>query len=66
MLLRGVEYDKRLREFSPHTIKIISDIAKLDKEIYLQGQDIVSNNDYTEQQVVEKLLELKNKHLKHT
>ena len=60
MLLRGAEYDKRLREFSPSTIKIISDIAKMPKEIYLQGQDIVSNSEYTEKQVVEKLLELKN------
>ena len=60
MLLRGAEYDKRLRGFSPSTIKIISDIAKMPKEIYLQGQDIVSNSEYTEKQVVEKLLELKN------
>lgn len=60
MRLRGEEYSKRLQQFSDDTIRLISDINNgNNREIAIKMSDITTDSELTEEQVVEKLLELK-------
>ena len=59
MRLKGEEYSKRLQEFSDSTIKLISEMMCFSKDIYQKCRDITTDSELTEEQVVEKLQELK-------
>lgn len=60
MRLRGEEYSKRLQQFSDDTIRLISDINNgNNREIAIKMSDITTDSELTEEQVVEKILELK-------
>ena len=60
MRLRGEEYSKRLQPYSDDTIRLISVINNgNNKEIAIKMSDITTDSELTEEQVVEKILELK-------
>ena len=60
MILSGADYSKRLRGFSYETTCLISDINNgCSAEGQLKKTDIIANSELTEEQVVEKLLEIK-------
>jgi hypothetical protein len=58
MKLSGEAYDKRLREFSDDTIRLIMQAHGLDKESVFAASEIASESDLTEEQVAEQLREL--------
>ena len=59
MRLKGEEYSKRLEEYSDSTIKLISEMMCCTEDIYQSCRDITTDSELTEEQVAEKLLELK-------
>ena len=58
MRLSGEEYGKRLRGYSDDTIRLISRAHAFDREDYYAAQDITTNPELTEEQVVERIKEL--------
>ena len=59
MRLKGEEYSKRLREYSDDTIRLISDIYNGgSKEAVLKANDITTDSELDEKQVVERLRKL--------
>ena len=63
MRLKGEEYSKRLQKFSDSAIKLISEMMCCTEDIYQSCRDITTDSELTEEQVVEKLLELKASYL---
>ena len=59
--MNGEEFSKRIETFTDTTIELIMDMTGTSKEMARKTLDIVSNPKLTEEQVVEKLLEFKNK-----
>lgn len=59
MRLKGEEYSKRLEEYSDETIRLIMDIDCISREVSMEVSRITTDSELTEEQVVEKLLELK-------
>ena len=59
MRLKGEEYSKRLEEYSDETIRLIMDIDCIIREVSMEVSRITTDSELTEEQVVEKLLELK-------
>ena len=58
MELSAVEYRKRLQGYSYDTTRLIMECHSLDLEDYCKAQDITSDSELNEEQVVEKLKEL--------
>ena len=61
MRTNATELRQRLQAYSYSTLKIISDIMAMSKDKILIMIDITTDKGLTEEQVAEKLLELKNK-----
>jgi hypothetical protein len=59
MMLEGEEYSRRLAEFSDSTMQLIMDIDSISKENACKCDEITSNSELTEEQVVAELLKLK-------
>ena len=59
MRLQGEEYSRRLETFSDSTLQLMSDINSMSKEKALKQTEITANSDYSEEEVVKLLLELK-------
>ena len=59
MFLNAEEYEQRLEKYSDSTIRLIMEMNNLDEEIALKKLEITTDSELTEEQVVEKLLELK-------
>ena len=55
MRLKGEEYSRRLKAYSDDTIRLLSEIMCLPKELYYRGRDITTNSELNEEQVVEAL-----------
>ena len=62
MRLVGEEYSERLRLFSSFTLVLISGIGAISREVSDKMLDITTNSELSEEQVIEKLLELKSIH----
>ena len=58
MRLSGDAYSKRLESFSNFTLVLISGVHGMSKEINSKSLDITTNSELTEEQVIERLLEL--------
>ena len=58
MRLHGKEYGRRLQGFSHFTLVLISTIHGMSREMVYKSHDITTDSDLTEEQVIEKLLEL--------
>ena len=59
MFLNAEEYEQRLEEYSDSTIRLIMEMNNLDEETALKKLEITTDSELTEEQVAEKLLELK-------
>ena len=59
MRLSGEAYSQRLETFSDSTIQLIMDIDSTGREKALKTTEITANPDYSEEEVVKLLLELK-------
>jgi len=59
MRLSGEAYSQRLETFSDSTIQLIMDIGGISKEKAKESIKIMTNSDYSEEEVVKLLLELK-------
>lgn len=59
MRLQGEEYSRRLETFSDSTLQLIMDIDSTGRENALKTTEITANSDYSEEEVVKLLLELK-------
>lgn len=60
MRLSGDAYSKRLQSFSHFTAVLITMVDSMDRESVYKGLDITTDSELTEEQVIEKLLELIN------
>jgi hypothetical protein len=60
MLLSGEAYSRRLEEFSDSTLQLMADICGMSKEKALKMSEITTNSEYSEEEVVRLLTELKN------
>ena len=60
MRLSGDAYSKRLESFSPFTLVLITAVDSMSRECVYKGLDITTDSNLTEEQVIEKLLELIN------
>ena len=58
MRLHGEEYSRRLEKFSNYTLVLMSTIQMKSREMNYKSHDITTDSDLTEEQVIEKLLEL--------
>lgn len=64
MRLNSTEYRKRLRQYSPDTIRLISDINNgHSREAAIKMSEITTNSELSEAEVVRQLTELKKMHL---
>lgn len=59
MRLEGEAYSERLESFSDSTLELIADLMGYTMKIHIQMSDITTNSELSEEEVVEKLLELK-------
>ena len=59
MRLKEAEYAKRLAGYSRSTLELMSELNTYDRETALKKTDITTDSELTEEQVVEKLVELK-------
>ncbi|MBO5206887.1 MAG: hypothetical protein J6C09_04810 [Clostridia bacterium] len=59
MRLNGEAYSRRLQEYSNATLQLSLEIDGISKEAALKCSDIMTDSELTEEQVVEKLLEIK-------
>ena len=60
MRLSGDAYSKRLKSFSHFTLVLIAMVDGMSREVVYKGHDITTDSELTEEQVIEKLLELIN------
>ncbi len=58
MQLSGEAYSKRLETFSHFTLVLIVTVDSMSREIVYKGHDITTDSELTEEQVIEKLIEL--------
>lgn len=66
MRLKGKNLDERLAKYSRSTLVLISEIMRLSRETVYKMLDITTDSELNEEQVVEKLLELKSSALART
>ena len=59
MIVSGEAFSRRLESYSDDTLMLISSFDQISKELALKALEIVATTD-TEEEVVRKLLELKN------
>ena len=59
MILNGEAYSRRLKEFSDSTAKLISEVMPISRETLRETNKIIANSEFSEEQVVAKLKELK-------
>ena len=59
MIVSGESFSRRLESYSDDTFMLISSFDQISKELALKALEIVATTD-TEEEVVRKLLELKN------
>ncbi|MBQ7377287.1 MAG: hypothetical protein IJW71_03075 [Clostridia bacterium] len=59
MQLKGEAYSERLESFSDSTLELVADIMTMSKEKVFQMNRAIANSDYTEEQIVKLLTELK-------
>ena len=64
MRLDGEKYSERLSTFSNFTIVLISGIGSLSREAFQKIHTITTNSELTEDQVIEKLMELRTAYYK--
>lgn len=64
MRLEGEKYSERLSSYSNFTIVLISGIGSLTRETAQKVHNITTNSELTEEQVIEKLMELRNAYSK--
>ena len=64
MKLSGDAYSKRLESFSHFTLVLIAMVDSMSGEVVYKGHDITTDSELTEEQVIEKLLELINSNSK--
>ena len=62
MRLRGEKYSRRLREYTDSTMQLIMDIGGISKEAAVKRNEITTNSELNEEQVVEALKKLKAEH----
>jgi hypothetical protein len=60
MRLSGDAYSERLESFSHFTLVLIAMVDGMNREVVYKGQDITTDSELTEEQVIENLLELIN------
>ena len=66
MRLRGEAYSERLEAYSTSTLELMAELDMYGKEMTLKKTDITTDSELSEEQVVEKLLELKRSYLEQT
>lgn len=59
MMLDGEAYSRRLESFSDSTIQLMVDLMAYTRDIDIKMTDLSAEDSLTEEQLVEKLLELK-------
>lgn len=59
MRLKGQDLSDRLENYSRATLQLISDISSMKKEIVLKSNEIITNSELSEEEVVKQLTELK-------
>ena len=63
MLLSGKAYEQRLEAFLLSTMRLIMDLDSLDKELAERKLQVTANPDYSEEEVVTKLVRMKQEYL---
>ena len=64
MRLSGNDLSKRLEDFSSFTLLLISEINRTSRETIYKALDITTDSELTEEQIIEKLLELLSSYFK--
>jgi len=66
MRVQGEEYSRRLRGYSDYTIQLIMDIYNINREAAYKANDITTNSELSEKEVVKQLEELKRSYSEKT